>query len=113
MENAKGRLLAFTKEWKRRSKAGAMIGNTIYELGLSDGVLELTVSDIDAVCRAQAEAKDAWREALERIACFNDTSASQHLDRTGSYGYFDEPGSVQIARESLAAAPANDNEKVV
>jgi hypothetical protein len=44
-----------------------------------------------------------FSEALERIACYGDESAGAFLDRTGSYAAFDEPGSVQIAREALGA----------
>jgi hypothetical protein len=42
-------------------------------------------------------------EALRKIACFDDESANERLRRTGgdSYALFDEPGSVQIAREAL------------
>jgi len=42
--------------------------------------------------------------ALERIAAFDDEDASAHLEKTGSYSLFDEPGSVEIARAALAAA---------
>lgn len=41
--------------------------------------------------------------ALRRIACFDDVIASARLAQTGSYSAFDEPGSVQIARETLSA----------
>ena len=44
----------------------------------------------------------AMKEALVQIAAFDDTSASERLAATGSYGSFDEPGSVEIARECLA-----------
>jgi hypothetical protein len=40
-------------------------------------------------------------EALERIAAFYDTGANAHLEKTGSYSLFDEPGSVRTAREAL------------
>lgn len=39
--------------------------------------------------------------ALTRIAALDDDGANQHLETTGSYGRFDEPGSVQVAREAL------------
>lgn len=42
------------------------------------------------------------RAALERLACRNDFGADSWLEKTGSYSRFDEPGSVQIAREALA-----------
>lgn len=43
------------------------------------------------------------RKALEDIAAFGDEGANLRLANTGSYGAFDEPGSVQTAREALAA----------
>lgn len=45
----------------------------------------------------------AWLKArLEPIACHDDKGANEHLDRTGSFSRFDEPGSVKTAREILA-----------
>jgi hypothetical protein len=41
--------------------------------------------------------------ALKQIAAFNDEGASKHLEQTGSYSSFDEPGSVEIARKALAS----------
>lgn len=41
-------------------------------------------------------------KALIEIAAFDDEGASERLAAHGSYGSFDEPGSVQIARECLA-----------
>jgi hypothetical protein len=43
------------------------------------------------------------REALERIAAYDDHGAEEVLEAKGSYGCFDEPVSVQIAREALQA----------
>jgi hypothetical protein len=48
-----------------------------------------------------APALIACAEALQKIAAFNDVSASQHLRLCGSYRLFDEPCSVHIAREAL------------
>lgn len=39
---------------------------------------------------------------LKKIACFDDKLANHHLETTGSYSCFDEPGSVRIARDILA-----------
>lgn len=64
-------------------------------------------------CSTQAHADTILRmahsfgglvEALERIACYDDERAESRLRITGSYGSFDEPGSVEIAREALRAA---------
>jgi hypothetical protein len=40
--------------------------------------------------------------ALIQIASFDDEGANKRLAITGSYGSFDEPGSVQIARAAIA-----------
>ncbi len=51
----------------------------------------------------EAMARIAHLEAaLTKIASFDDVGASQRLASSGSYARFDEPGSVQIAREALA-----------
>lgn len=40
-------------------------------------------------------------EALEAIAAYNDESANNYLQKTGSYSAFYEPNAVQTAREAL------------
>jgi len=55
---------------------------------------------LDEIKRLTAE-RDRLRAALKRIACYDDALASYALNMRGSYGSFDEPGSVQIARETL------------
>lgn len=42
-----------------------------------------------------------FHEALMRLACWDDEAANARLKATGSYGLFDEPGSVFIARNAL------------
>ena len=49
------------------------------------------------------------RAALERIACWDDP-ANHRLELTGSYSDFDEPASVQIAREALRATVHKNDE---
>jgi hypothetical protein len=39
--------------------------------------------------------------ALSVIAAFDDAIGCEHLAATGSYGAFDEPASVEIARKAL------------
>jgi chromosome segregation ATPase len=62
----------------------------------------------DALAKAQAtitalqSERDRLREALEKIAAYDDTGAEANLKATGSYSSFDEPGSVQRARAALA-----------
>jgi len=46
--------------------------------------------------------RDRLRAALQRIAAFDDKLACEKLEKIGSYSSFDEPGSVQIARQALA-----------
>ena len=57
--------------------------------------------DIPTV-QLQPSSVKALVEALDRIATWGDTKASMHLEETGSYSWFDEPGSVQMARAALA-----------
>ena len=68
----------------------------------------LYVADIESrvvndplVLRLAAAEIEQLRAALTEIACFNDKSANARLKETGSWGAFDEPGSVQIARAAL------------
>lgn len=44
------------------------------------------------------------REALTRIACYEDIGANLHLERHNSFAEFDEPGSAYIARVALTGA---------
>lgn len=43
-------------------------------------------------------------DGLLKIATYGDIQANNHLKSTGSYGLFDEPNSVQIARDTLKRA---------
>lgn len=54
----------------------------------------------------KAVAKRAIK-ALTSMASFNDEHASMHFKHTGSYSGFDEPGSVEEAREALADIEAS------
>lgn len=45
-------------------------------------------------------------ERLKMIASLDDKMANHHLETTGSYACFDEPGSVRVAREILIEAGA-------
>lgn len=52
---------------------------------------------------AEAQLRIAGLEAaLHEIAAFHDVGASKYLADLGSYGGFDEPGSVEIARRALS-----------
>ena len=55
--------------------------------------------------RLAADEIDRLRKAPEQIAARDDTAANEHLKATGSYARFDEPGAVQIARETLDGKP--------
>lgn len=48
-----------------------------------------------------ADIIDELERALMEIAAYDDEFASRKLEETGSYGKFDEPNSVRIAREAL------------
>lgn len=63
--------------------------------------------DSDAYTVAIAYIKE--HEALEKIAAFDDVWGNNRLEKHGTYGSFDEPGSVQIARAALScSAPPED-----
>lgn len=42
-----------------------------------------------------------YKNALKKIAAFDDAIGCEHLAATGSYGAFDEPASVANARKAL------------
>lgn len=54
----------------------------------------------------ELEGRDSKRinywKALRKIGAYGDKAADIHLKKTSSYSHFDEPSSVQIARETLA-----------
>lgn len=55
---------------------------------------------------ARAET-ERLRAALIAIASFDDERADSRLEATGSYGGFDEPGSVQAARAAIKGGSAD------
>lgn len=58
---------------------------------------------IDSELRmTDSELTGRYANALYLIAAYTDTGASRHLQETKSYSMFDEPGSVQTAREALS-----------
>lgn len=56
----------------------------------------------DALSPAQG---DGMRDALVKIADFDDSIGNARLEKHGEYSGFDEPRSVKIAREALASHP--------
>lgn len=67
--------------------------------------LSSPLSPDDSERLASLEAENArLREALDRIAAWDDTGAGELLTACGSYSAFDEPGSVEIARKVLGAS---------
>lgn len=53
-----------------------------------------------------------YKNALKKIAAFDDAIGCEHLAATGSYAAFDEPASVQLARKTLADGnKPKDNER--
>lgn len=70
--------------------------------GFCDGVdCERARASTAAFARSLERELAVARGALEALAEFDDVGASDYLARTGSYAYFDEPGSVKISRETL------------
>lgn len=47
------------------------------------------------------EKVEIYEKALNAIGAFTDQSGSEYLKETGKYSLFDEPHSVQTAREAL------------
>lgn len=74
--------------------------------------MQKIIEQHDAALKLANLFKNLWQSAerdcdklvavLKRIAAYDDTGASERLERTGSYSSFDEPHSVQLAREILA-----------
>lgn len=50
----------------------------------------------------------AYEDVLKRIACLDDELANRYLEATGSFGAFDEPGSVEMARRALGLWPKGE-----
>lgn len=69
-----------------------------FQLEFESALTPLYRIDGDTV---QVVAEERFREALTKIAAYDDERASKLLELTGSYGGFDEPGSAQIARAAL------------
>jgi hypothetical protein len=73
------------------------------------GLLDsLPVEQLVDIARDSARAHNAtidecekFREALTKIAAYDDAAASAYLRATGSYAHFDEPKAVEIARTAL------------
>ena len=71
------------------------------EKGVAVGALTRVADDgVSSLDRANARIA-ALREALTEIAAFDDKFANKYLASHGSYGGFDEPASVMIARAAL------------
>jgi hypothetical protein len=67
--------------------------------GLPEPQVRLRDEIVNALCWAWY-AQEA-KEALKKIAAYDDAAASAYLRATGSYASFDEPKSVEIARTAL------------
>lgn len=65
------------------------------------GVRQATGNDVLHRLAHVQHAAAKYKTALEKIAAYDDTGANARLKATGSYALFDEPGSVQTAREAL------------
>ncbi len=60
--------------------------------------------DLARILRGCVAEIEHLRGALTSIADFDDALANAHLEKHGSYGGFDEPGSVKTARAALKSA---------
>ena len=77
----------------------------LYGNGICDPVIaEANKLFSDEVVTLQSRL-ERMEGALETIAAFNDEFANMRLEKTGSYGGFDEPGSVSTARQALKKKP--------
>lgn len=56
---------------------------------------------VDVQAKMAVEEIERLREALRKIAAYDDAAANAYLRATGSYSTFDEPGSVEMARGVL------------
>lgn len=57
---------------------------------------------------ALTEQLTAARAALNKIAAWDDYAGNGALEKTGSYGMFDEPSSVKIARDTLSGLAGSE-----
>jgi hypothetical protein len=65
------------------------------------GVLDKGADPLALLIAGYGAAPAQFDPALIEIAGYHDTRACDHLAKTGSFGYFDEPWAVQQARERL------------
>ena len=60
------------------------------------------IERLSSALAAERAEKERLAGALTEIACFDDEAGNRRLAAVGSYGLFDEPGSVSIARAALS-----------
>jgi hypothetical protein len=60
---------------------------------------------LEADLTSLREENGRLRQALEKIASYDDVSGEYWHLKTGSFAHFDEPGSVEIARSALEFKP--------
>lgn len=73
--------------------------------------LETRAEQETEMIKGICEENDLYREALTKLACFDDKGASDHFDATGGYAFFDEPCSVEIARKAIAAREVQQDDQ--
>jgi hypothetical protein len=62
------------------------------------------LAQVEALLDIERRRINDLESALRKIACFDDKQGNEHLENTGSYGAFDEPYAVEIARKVLGEA---------
>lgn len=67
----------------------------------------LYLEQAEAALSASQKRARELETTLREIAVFGDEQANEHLRITGSFGGFDEPGSVEIARTTLSETQEN------
>ncbi len=93
---------AHTKARKSETLNNCICGQLSFPHNSSFHFVEKLDSEVLVLDPANDRMAGGLLAALKRIAAFSDVAASNKLYATGSYSAFDEPGSVEIARDALA-----------
>ena len=78
------------------------LGNQMAEACNGADALRKELNDVRVAWEAAEERARLLKDALMKIADWANISANNYCEATGSYAGFDEPKSVQIAREVLS-----------
>jgi hypothetical protein len=78
-------------------------GNTVQIIARHRTTATTATAETDALLATAVE-------ALEQLACFDDTHGNEWLQKSGNFSAFDEPVGVRISRTTLAAIRAKTGE---